>query len=639
MRFELAQWFHNARNVRLAYFFLVLGVVLIAYYPSLKVGFFWDDWVLLEWATRLSVPEFLKKFLDPRVQSVVYRPVRGIVFLLSNKLFGANPTGYHLLQILSHAANCLMLYLVVERLSGKRRVAFLSGLIFATQPFYNGAVFWVRDTMMVWSTFFHLASVWFWACFLQQKERRNQWFTYGALILGVLSKEMAITAPATLFLIDRLLVRDQVSLVSLIKRYLPIVFIMLPYLVLEYWIQKNNGIYVKEGYSLVGLHALVNLVDYLTVIVLPWNMNIPILGFPWKIDASECLWCYAWLITVVAIYAGLIVAKRSRALAFLGLEVVVTLSPLLGFTWRFPYASLNLYATGAVSSVIIGALFAQDWRRFNWPSWRGLFAPTILLLFVVINAFQIAEAAGGLAELARRRRVPFLDVVRQHPTLPDDTYLYFIDPPTPIPDLSGMFTLRYGPKITVWGSHLDFYIYEGGLLRAKPARLRDHNQAYVYYFDDTGAPREVPVDREIQTPSSTPPVKFAAPIQLEEYEVTTTRLQRGKALVVLLYWRVISGIEKDYQIFTQLVDQNRQVVSGHDGHPRNGFERMTWWRPGEFIVDGHVIEIPADLPVGARYMLNVGLYYLPTMERVGIIDQSRTIVSDAVIIEDFVVVQ
>ncbi len=48
---------------------VIAAVVLIAYLPALRLGFYGDDWIFYDLAGRLSLPDYIVKYLDPRVQT------------------------------------------------------------------------------------------------------------------------------------------------------------------------------------------------------------------------------------------------------------------------------------------------------------------------------------------------------------------------------------------------------------------------------------------------------------------------------------------------------------------------------------------------------------------------------------------
>ena len=86
------RWFLTAIGV-------LLAVGAVVYRPSLDVGFWTDDYNFLEQAGRLSFPEYLSFYFDPRVQTQWYRPMQGIMWWGVYSLSGTEAWGSHLAQV------------------------------------------------------------------------------------------------------------------------------------------------------------------------------------------------------------------------------------------------------------------------------------------------------------------------------------------------------------------------------------------------------------------------------------------------------------------------------------------------------------------------------------------------------------
>ncbi|MCL6431557.1 MAG: glycosyltransferase family 39 protein [Anaerolineae bacterium] len=94
----------------------------------------------------------------------------------------------------------------------------------------------------------------------------------------------------------------------------------------------------------------------------------------------------------------------------------------------------------------------------------------------------------------------------------------------------------------------------------------------------------------------------------------------GEQLVLNLFWEATEAVGQDYTVFTQLVgsahnpDTNGPVWGQHDGEPVGGSYPTGRWKPGQTVVDRHVLKIDPDAPAG-EYELHVGMYLLATLER------------------------
>ncbi len=545
---------------------ILAAVVGLTYHPALSLNFYGDDYSFVELAGRSSLAQYLAFYFDPRLQTGWYRPLQGMLFGIEWILFGGNPRGYHAVNVLVHLVNCVLLFALVVRVTRRARAAFLSALIYAGLPLISVAVFWPGDADFL-LTCFYLTSLLCWVVYLQQRARR---FFVGAFIfflLALLTKEFGVTLPVMLLLADRLLVRDTTTVPVLARRYAPFVAIYALYLPLELYIQSRSVLTNMYGYR-VAEHVVPNFAHYLAALVFPW-------GLPEPFD-------FIWLAIAIGLLGYRVLVKRDARVVFLCLAAILAFLPVTPFPWFF---TRYLYLAVMATAIVLAFLF--DWMLAQRARWFTLGASVVLALIVSVNAFGVANAAAEFAELGRQTRVPFRDIAQRHTTFPDDTYLYFINPPTITSQLSGMFFLRYGAGIRV----------DSNVSGNRRANLRDHAHAYVIYFDDERRTRELPVETPIAAEMHpAPPLDFAAPIRLEGYELARASITREQAIVLLLYWRALEQVEDEYAITVNLVDARAQ-------HVVQVRQPLRAPAPGELSVDAVVL--PATNLAPGAYRLEI----------------------------------
>lgn len=600
--------------------FVLSCVVLITYNPALKIGFAFDDYVFVQWAAQVPGGQYIIDSLNPWSPSLNYRPALKILYLLNYFLFRFESGYYHLVQILIHLGNCLLLFSVVKQLSNKWQLAWIAALTFGGLGIYSVAVFWisVHDPLV---GFFSLFTVRSWLCYLQTERKRDYALTVVAFALALLSKEISVSIPVVLFLLDRLFITRQTSVFALLRRYLLLGAISLLYATLIYVIYSNNPPLVEAAPSLS--HVIPNLLSYAAMLVFPWRHAV----LPWGLASPVN---HELLLFVLPLLLIITVVKRTVVPAFLSVIALLNIALLLGNP--FGTDPRYLYLSGI--SVAVGlALLLEVARALLDRYGRTMLLTLGVTVLVFVNGLDVAETAATITEIARQRRVPIRDIERQHPMFPDNTLLFFVDPVVSSPYWEGIFFQRYGSSVSVKGANRDGTPWTGGRLRSDYARLRDYAAAYVYYFDETGRPIEVQVDRDAQTWASVEfPVSFESSILFEGYEITTSTLKRGKPLVLLLYWRPTGRVGRDLTVFVHLLNENGEMLLGTDSQPAQGKLPTSIWRNGELVVDGHVLQIPSDLPGGSNYRLSVGLYYLPTLERLHMLDQAGQPTTDSVTI-------
>jgi len=612
---------HRLRLTSLA----ILALVIVwVYYPSLWIGFFAQDYDFLNPVASMDTPAYLSYVLDPRAQIYWYRPLQGLQILAEFALFGTNPVPYHGVQIFFHILNCVLLFTLVWRVAHQWRIAFFAAIFYATFPVYALAVNWINitDPLM---TIFYLTAIWFWLNYLQMASRRDHFLVLILFVLALLNKQMAITLPVVLFLIDRLLIAQPATWWMLLRRYAALVLIAGMFALVQYATRSTHTFAAVFGYSL-GAQILSMLIQYLSLMVFPWGYYPPTdtqitEGFPFA-DTGNLL----WLALAIALLVFLIVTRRNRVLVFLGCAALVTLAPVL----PFPFVELRyLYLPAMVSGILLALGFEHAFTVLKNARWFQIFAALALGLIVIGSALSVASANAGIAEIARQRRVPFRDIERQHPTFPPSTHLYFIDPVSPLPELTGMFLMRYGRAVNVSGDR-----------NPPTTRLRDFKNVYVYHFDETGKPIEVQADTTAALEISPPlPIVFEQPLVLDDVEIVRSRVKRGDVLIVLLYWHASGKIDRNYTVFVHLEDARGNLLAGHDTQPRNGNLPTSHWTPYVPLVDAIVMPIPADVPPGTDYCLRIGVYYLPTMQRLDIVDAQGRPLGDSLTLQPLSVIE
>jgi hypothetical protein len=149
-----------------------------------------------------------------------YIPVTRLTWALNRAIGDLNPWGYHLVNLLVHAANALMLYFVARRLlaaagaagdqAQRRRGDIVAGaavaaLVFGMHPLRTEPVSWITGRADLLCTLFALLGTW---AYLRSVERtgpaRSRWLlgTTVAFILSLLSKGGAVPLPVAFLLLD-----------------------------------------------------------------------------------------------------------------------------------------------------------------------------------------------------------------------------------------------------------------------------------------------------------------------------------------------------------------------------------------------------------------------------------------------------
>lgn len=131
-------------------------------------------------------------------------------------------------------------------------------------------------------------------------------------------------------------------------------------------------------------------------------------------------------------------------------------------------------------------------------------------------------------------------------------------------------------------------------------------------------------------------VHLGESIQLLGYGVDTGflpegRIRAGQAITVSLYWRASAPVDQSYTVFIHLLDAAGGVRAQRDGPPMDGRYPTYDWLPGQIIKDQSRLTVPLDLPPG-EYRLVVGMYELPTEQRLPVTEQGTRVPNDAILL-------
>ena len=582
-------------------FVLVLAGLDI-FYGTRAIGFYLDDWGYVEVLGRLGTMDFAMRSFDPRQPNFLntYRPMQGVLLAIESLIFGFNADAFHVIHIVIHSANAFLVGLIVNQWMPRPRMALLAGLLFLSLPVYSVSVFLISATDVL-ATLFYLIAVFSWIQYLRVGS--PQWFigTSASFVLGLLSKEFVVTLPVILFLMEILLFRRQSQIVQYVRRYSAFVLLASAYVLFELGILTQTTNFRVYGTSL-GWHIFANAEQYVTNLIFPWN---PV---NFKFGLGE----FGLALTYIVIVGGRYPALLGLTLVWAGLNIL----PVLGFQRMF---SLRFLYTAGVAlavwwSVMIDSL-VRILRRWKLASIVG---SLLVSLMLVVNAHGVMAIASDAAENSRGQRGPFRDISRQHPSLPPDTFLYFIEPPVSVRDMSGMFYLRYGANVAV-----------SEPLNNMQAHLRQHANPIIYYFDETGKPIEVPVSTTSSTRiSPAVPMAFENGIVLHDYEISSDTLQPGKEMVLILYWGTTQAIQTNYTIFVHLVDRNGNMIEGMDGPPTMGKAPTRTWQIGQTITDTIIFSLPKDVSPQDNCRLEIGLYDFATGQRLMIVNDNGSMATN-----------
>ncbi len=129
-------------------------------------------------------------------------PLTWMSLMLDAELFGLDANGFHLTNLILHTLNVLLLYAVLQSMTQQTGPSAFVALLFAVHPLHVEPVAWVTERKELLAACFALAALWTYSRYATFGGRRWYAWTLLAFLGSLLSKQMWVTLPFVLLLLD-----------------------------------------------------------------------------------------------------------------------------------------------------------------------------------------------------------------------------------------------------------------------------------------------------------------------------------------------------------------------------------------------------------------------------------------------------
>jgi protein O-mannosyl-transferase len=131
-----------------------------------------------------------------------WHPITWVSHALDCQLFGLSPAGHHWMNVIIHALNTVLLFLLLWRATGAIWRSLLVAALFALHPLNVESVAWVAERKSVLSTLFFLLALGAYGHYARKPQVRRYLTVALLFVLGLASKPMVITLPFVLMILD-----------------------------------------------------------------------------------------------------------------------------------------------------------------------------------------------------------------------------------------------------------------------------------------------------------------------------------------------------------------------------------------------------------------------------------------------------
>ena len=383
------------------YFLLLFVVIAALYSQTARFDFVtYDDYdLIVQNETFLSsLPNVAGAFAEQvfaghHAESIYYRPVMMAGFIVEYHLWDLNPLGYHLMNVVLHIATTLVVFLLIQKITGSLWTAMVGGLLSAVHPVQTESVAWIAGRNDLLMGLFVALMIYCYVSSRDQAGRPERAFALSVLFfaLALFTKEAAafylLLLPAYDLCLGGATVRTLLSRKSL-SRYAPTAGVLACYLVVRFAVLGT----VVGAEGLYGNTPLLHRIEevpaivaaYLRLLVIPSGLSVahPLSQSPWL--RSPWLWL-AWGVVIGLVWSIRWTWKRDRIACFGLLWFAIGLLPTLDIIpVAVPILEHRLYVPmiGLVLAVARGGflIIGPESRR---PTLKYLPGSLVLLLFLL----------------------------------------------------------------------------------------------------------------------------------------------------------------------------------------------------------------------------------------------------------------
>lgn len=275
-----------------------------------------------------------------------WHPLTWISHLIDYELYGLKPTGHHLTNVLLHAVNSLLLFLLLTKLTGTTYRSFFVAVLFAVHPLHVESVAWAAERKDVLCAFFWMFSIMLYVRYVEQPLPGRYLALIVAFTLGLLCKPIIVTLPLTLLVIDywplnrrpdtasvpeqSTLGKSMWSSFYLIEKT-PLLVLAFTVSLITFQMQKEAGGVTPVDFHNILLNsgnAAISYIKYITQMVWPSRLAV---FYPF-IEESISITKVIFSIVIIGLATALATAYRKRFPYIISgwLWYMVTILPVIG---------------------------------------------------------------------------------------------------------------------------------------------------------------------------------------------------------------------------------------------------------------------------------------------------------------------
>ncbi|MFA5293854.1 MAG: tetratricopeptide repeat protein [Phycisphaerae bacterium] len=316
-----------------------------------------------------------------------WHPLTWFTHILDWRLFGNNPAGPHIINLLFHILNTLLLFFVLKKMTNGFWQSAFAAAIFAVHPLHVESVAWISERKDVLSTFFWLLTMAAYLRYTQKQTIIHYLTVLFVFALGLMSKPMLVTLPFVLLLLDywplnRFTAKH--SLLNPVTEKVPLFAMAAASSVITFIVQKGNEANLNEYDFPVRLaNALISYQSYIMKTIWPGRLAI---FYPHP--GSNVSIPFAVISAIMLLVITFFVLKFSSRHKYLftgWFWYIGTLVPVIGFVQVGDQAMADRYSYITLTGLFIIAAWGVPEILNKWKYKKATITLSAILAILVLS--------------------------------------------------------------------------------------------------------------------------------------------------------------------------------------------------------------------------------------------------------------
>lgn len=318
-------------------------------------------------------------------QAANWHPLTSLSLMLDHDFYGLNAGGYHFTNLLFHILNTLLLFILLNKMTGAVYRSLFVAALFALHPLHVESVAWISERKDVLSTFFWLLTMWAYVSYAMHPGIKRYIPVVIFFALGLMSKPMVVTLPFVLLLLDYWPLNRSIPTKNLVIEKIPLLILTVASSVITYFVQKQAGAVAALEHFPLDMriyNAIISYARYIEKTILPLNLSIyyphPGMWPLWQVILAGSM----------IVFLSIFIWKKSDRYPYLPvgwLWYLGTLVPVIGLVQVGSQAMADRYTYIPLIGLFIILVWGVSDLMKNWRYKKAVLGFVSILIIIILS--------------------------------------------------------------------------------------------------------------------------------------------------------------------------------------------------------------------------------------------------------------